>query len=408
MEFTNQITLDRALKLIFMQMGSNNPRKKGSSKYAVPFVLSKPGAGKTEIIDQMCAKRNWGQLVTHLPTLTVEELTGLPEFVDVKFDGKTMKGTNWTLPDVISRLWDLAGKHEGVVWFLDDYHLAGPDMQKFCFQLFTDYTLKGYELPDNVHIILAGNPGAKAGAKQTLSAITNRVSFYPVVSDYEDWKAWALGNGVDPTIISFLGKSQYKNKWFHEDENNKEAWASPRSWVKFSNALGDVKEIGSGAEVDELVAYLCEGRVGTRAASDFSSYWNVFSKVDTSSIFDKKKIKTAKESGANEYIWAMAVTHEYIHRFSKAFGTKTSADPNYMGEDEKVTKDVSDTMTKVLAAVAKEDRDTAVIMLKTVADNVKITKNIKILAGPMKAVKKIDDKIYDQLSRLIRRINGGN
>ena len=408
MEFSNSITLKRALQVIFTQMKSNNPRQEGSARFSVPFVFSKPGAGKTEVIDQECKKINWGQMVTHMPTLSAEELTGLPEFVDVTVQGEKVKGTKWSFPDVISKLWDLSAKHDGVVWFLDDYHLAGPDMQKYCFQLFTDFTLKGYDLPKNCHIILAGNPGSKAGAKQTLSAITNRVTFFPVVSEYEDWKNWALQSGVDPTIISFLGKSQYKNKWFHEEENNKEAWASPRSWTKFSNALQLIKQDGNSSEVDEMVAYLCEGHVGVRAASDFSSYWNVFSKIDTSEIFDKKKIKTAKESGGNEYIWAMAVTHEYINRFSKAFGTKTSGDSEYMGEDAETVKDVVDTMTKVLAAVAKEDRDTAVIMLKTVADQVKITKNIKILAGPMKAVKKIDAKIYEDLSKLIRRICGGN
>lgn len=396
MDFDNNISLKRALNMIFFQLESQNPRTHGESTLAVPFLLSKPGAGKTEMLTQLTKDKGWAYLTTHLSTQTIEELTGLPTLKDgIDAEGVAFKGTEWTKPDVVTRLEELARTNKGVVWFMDDFHLASPENQKFCFQLFTDYELKGYKVPKNVHIVLAGNPGIKAGAKTALSAITNRVAFYPVKSDVDDWCEWALTSGVERTVVSFLGKKQYAGKHFHEEEDNKGPWASPRSWVKLAMVIDQLKaQYGNNA--DDLIAYTAQGHVGAESALAFTGYWNVFSKVNTSEIFDQGKLKTYHDTNTNDYIWSMAVTHEYIHRFLA-----------YTDSKEKKKKDrLTEIMSKLIEKVADRDRDTTVLMFKTIADAAKISKMFEMIEVPFDHIESRDERVYEDVVSMIAILKG--
>jgi len=105
------------------------------------------------------------------------------------------------------------------------------------YELFTERSLRGYQIPQNCAMVMAGNTSSKSGAKSMFSAIINRCVMMPVFTDFNGWKTnFALKENIHPGVISFLGNAQYQ-KFFHEDEQIDVAWGSPRSWTRFANEI---------------------------------------------------------------------------------------------------------------------------------------------------------------------------
>ena len=386
----NVMFLDTVINdIVIADAMANNPRVVGASP-SVPFVVADPGCGKTETLYGSAKEIKWGVLTTHLSTQTIEELTGLPDFIDIKVNEKSVKGTRWSYPDVISQLYDLSQKHEGVFWFMDDFHLASPENQKFCFQLFTDYALKGYAVPDNVHIVLAGNPTAKAGARNMLSAISNRVAFYPTKANLESWMIWAEKNGVHPIIRKFLDAAAYK-KFFHQAESIK-AWASPRSWVKFSRALtNDENRQGKNLQYN-FISYRAEAHVGSEAASKFGTYWKLYSKVDTKLLFDKEIIDIPDRGSQEIYIYVIASAYEYVNRYIQA----------NEANNKKETDRLEDLMAKLINEVVSIQKDMSLVLVKEMSLVPKREdKCWDMLTKPLEKFQKIDNGKYKDLTELI-------
>ena len=390
MELTNTMSLKKVLDMLFYDAMENNPRDP-KNLTAVPFILGAPGGGKTKMLEGKVEKVNWALLTAHLSTKTIEEMTGLPQFYKMMVNNKPVDGTRWTFPEMITAVTELANNHEGVILFLDDFHLASPENQKFCFQLFTDYSLKGYDLPPNCHIMLAGNPGAKAGAKTMLSAITNRVAFYPVHSDFDDWKNWSMTAGINPIITTFLAKKS-NQKFFHEDENSREPWGSPRSWHKFSLALGSsIKRTNGNIDLDEVM-YRANGHVGSEGGREFSMYYELYSKIDTSAVFDKKNFKFKTDS-TNMFIFCMAMAYEYIDRFMAGKDAK----------DVKVLKDLVDTMSKLSTEIAKADKDMSIVMLKEIAEMAN-SYDAAMIVDVLDHIDKHDKPLFESVIKITKSI----
>jgi len=293
---------------------------------AIPYWRGAPGIGKTAFCGLFVTNYNMLVMETHFGQTPIEEVSGLPNFYDLTVNGQIMKGTQWTLPEVLTQLYQLAdtatvdasGRKQTVVWLLDDFHLAPPSMMALGFEMFTKHKLRGVPLPDNVAFLLAGNMSAKAGSKKNLlSAVANRCVIMPVHGDFDYWKTkFAIPVGINSKVIAFLSHTKYSS-YFQEEEQLENPWASARSWTKFANLLS-----GMESGMDEIshsdLLYYCSGHVGTEAASEFTSYYKLYAKVETAKIFDGLlAIEVPKEFG-NQYIFAIANVNEFINRFKKA------------------------------------------------------------------------------------------
>jgi len=391
MELNTTMSLKETLEMLFYDAMRNNPWNPEALP-AVPFVVSPPGAGKTKMLEAKVKAVDWAILTVHLSTKTIEEMTGLPQFHKIVVNGEKVEGTRWTFPDMITELMELSEKHKGVILFMDDFHLASPENQKFCFQLFTDYSLKGYDLPRNTHIMLAGNPGARAGAKTMLSAITNRVAFYNVVADFEDWRQWAMKHSINPIITTFLAKKS-NLKFFHEDENSKEPWGSPRSWHKFSLALdSSVERTSDNVKLPEVM-FRAGGHVGPEGGREFSMYYELYSKIDTSAVFDRKNFKFKTDS-TNMFIFTMAMAYEYIDRYM-THKEDTKGD--------KKLKDLIGTFSKLASSVAKADKDMSIVMMKEVAEMAN-TYDAGMIVDVLDDVDKNDHTLFEAVIKMTKEI----
>ncbi|MFW6246970.1 MAG: hypothetical protein ACOC22_02210 [bacterium] len=283
--------------------------QKNNVDVAYPYIAGPPGGGKTASIVNLCQQFNWGFLSTHFALKPLEEVGGIPNFEKINLQGKEMLGTVWSYPDIFGKLYEISNDHEMVVWLLDDMHLCGAVHMAMMYELLTERTLRGYKLPENVAIVLAGNHASnKAGAKTMFSAIINRMTLMPVYTDFDHWKKkFALPNNVHSGVISFLENTQYQ-QFFHEEETVDTPWCSPRSWTRLSNYMINKENWKKKPMSTNELLYIASGHVGKTAASEFTQYYNIFSKFDIEQIFEGIDNFELSDNSVENYALAYAAT----------------------------------------------------------------------------------------------------
>ncbi len=282
----------------------------------IPFICGAPGGGKTASIHHLSKLYDFGVVSTHLALKPIEETGGIPQFDTIMINGKPVLGTIWSFPDIMKILYELSEKKKDsiVIWLLDDAHLLGPIHMGLLYELFTERSLRGYQIPQNCAMVMAGNTSSKSGAKSMFSAIINRCVMMPVFTDFNGWKTnFALKENIHPGVISFLGNAQYQ-KFFHEDEQIDVAWGSPRSWTRFANEIKSREDAHKKIISTDICLYLGTGYVGKEGASEFTTYYKIYSEFDIDNILINYKSYQLPTETVRAYALAYALTTNYVGR----------------------------------------------------------------------------------------------
>ena len=285
---------------------------------SIPLLLSKPGAGKTSICNEKFHTLSWNMLTIQPALKPIEEYGGIPKFKFIKVgEQEKVLGTIWSIPEVLVELHKMSAMFELVVFFWDDIHLCGPEHLALMQECFTERSIRGYKLPPNVAILLAGNPSHKAGFRSLSSAIINRCVRLPVYSNYDHWKQnFAVKNAIHNSIVSFLGHASY-SKYFHEDEQVDSPWASPRQWTRLSNFLCSYEDFQESLMPVNQLLFYATGHVGKEAASQFMRYYEIFSKFDVRYIFDNSKTFQTPDDELDRYIFVFAALNYIVNKYNK-------------------------------------------------------------------------------------------
>lgn len=274
---------------------------------AIPYLIGPPGGGKTESIKSTF--KDYNIFTLHLAYMPIEEIAGLPINITVQYNGKSYNGTEWSLPEIISKLYELANDKKTIL-FIDDFHLCSPAQMSYGYQLFTDRKLRNYKLPDNVAIILAGNSSPNAGAKVIQSGITNRCSLIKVHTDYDHWKKEFGIFNVHPVILSFFS-NDVNRKYFHMDEQVNKPWSSPRSISRLSNLITRI-ELDHQLTYNEMLT-LSTSHIGEEAAAALTQYYILYKDINVTKIFDTNTFDDAKNY--NIFIYMHACLNEFYNRY---------------------------------------------------------------------------------------------
>ena len=251
-----------------------------------PLLSGNPGIGKTVMLHQMAERNNWGFIPVHIGLLPPEKLSGIP-----KIEGND---TIWTVPELITQANKLAEIHDVVIIFWDDIHLASADVQKYFFEIASEKKIHGYKLPNNVFFIAAGNPSAKAGKKQFLSPVINRVIVIEVYQDVNDWLEWAMENNIHPVITSYVAANP-EHLSTPEDVN---PFASPRSWHALSKSLyvfetltnkSLLEVIGDTTHSGDIINII-NGSIGPDVGSKFVEFLRFTMDVNFKEVFEDPNV----------------------------------------------------------------------------------------------------------------------
>jgi len=179
-------------------------------------------------------------------------------------------------------------KARGIVFF-DEINLAPPSIQASAYQLIHDRELGEIPIQPGVLPIGAGNRlEDKANVYDLPRPLQNRFTHTtlkaPIITqecksdeDTTDWGEWALHNGIDMRIITFLiQRPTLLNPKINKDSNER-AFPTPRSWSVCSKLIQGETDL-------EWVEDLASTAVGLGAATELTSHIKFQRQIDLNKI----------------------------------------------------------------------------------------------------------------------------
>ena len=279
------------------------------------FLWGAPGIGKSEIVRQITN--------SYKNSLLIDIRLSLWEPTDIKgipyFDSNANKMV-WAPPAELPDE-ETAAKYDTIVLLLDEMNSAAPAVQAAAYQLILNRKVGTYELPDNVHMIAAGNRDADKGVTYRMPApLANRFVHLEMAVDFNDWFDWAVENTIHQDVVGYLQFSK-KSLYDFDPRSASRSFATPRSWTFVSEILDD--------ELDEnTTTDLVSGAVGEGEAVKFMAHRKIASSLpNPSDILDGK----VKELNSKE------ISAKYSLTVSLCYELKESADKKEKQFDKKVS-----------------------------------------------------------------------
>jgi len=174
------------------------------------------------------------------------------------------------------------------ILFLDEITSAPPSVQAVAYQITLDRRVGEFLLPTNVFVITASNLSSdKAVTYKMPTALANRLLHIEIYCDLDDWKNWAINNGIDNRIIGFLNwKPEMLFKF--DPTSDDLAWPTPRSWEMVAKILKLIPNINTASS-------LIAGAVGLGTAQEFIAYTKVYHSLpNVADIFNGKPVEHPK------------------------------------------------------------------------------------------------------------------
>ena len=192
--------------------------------------------------------------------------------------------------------------------FLDEVTAAPPTVQASAYQLTLDRKVGEHKLPDNCIIMCAGNRVQDKGVAYKMpTPLANRMTHFEIHCEIDDWKDWAIPNGIHPLVLGFLNfRNTLLNKFDASSDDS--AFPTPRSWAFVSKYLHIYKDIDS--------AYpMVAGSIGEGTAVEFKSFSKTYGNLpNIDDILNGKDVKI----DASKPDIVCALSSALVSRASKA------------------------------------------------------------------------------------------
>ena len=222
------------------------------------FVWGPPGVGKSSIVRGVAAAAGLPVIDLRASLLDPTDLRGIPAIEN----GRAV----WCPPSFLPKATDKPG-----VLFLDEINAAPPLVQASLYQLVLDRRVGEYVLPSGWWIVAAGNRQQdRAVTFRMSSALANRFVHVTLEADADDWRSWAIGAGLDPLVVSFLG---YRPALLSQEPGQEAAYATPRSWQMLCDVL-------TKFESPKACADLIPGIVGEGPAREVLAFLKQSANID--------------------------------------------------------------------------------------------------------------------------------
>jgi hypothetical protein len=277
------------------------------------FIHGSPGIGKSYIVADVAEKKALELVDIRLSQLDPVDLRGIPSIKEEQ--------TVWMPPVFFPKDPDSEG-----ILFLDELNSAPPSVQAAIYQLVLNRQIGEYILPKGWRIICAGNRVSDRGVVFRLpTPLANRMVHLHLQARFEDFKLFALKEGLHHFVIGFLGfrPDLLANEPVVEDDANP-AFATPRSYHMLSTILKTSK----GIEGIEPIIY---GTIGYSAGVEFVSYVKVYENLpDIAAIYEgnypevemQPALLYALVSALVEYYNGSETHKEHLFLFSETLPTE--------------------------------------------------------------------------------------
>jgi hypothetical protein len=271
-------------------------------------IVGHPGVGKSALVKQAAARKNFHFIDTRLAFKENIDLGGYP------VPDHAEKRMVYYRPRFIPPESVPEGR-DGILWFLDESNRAHPTVIQTLFQIITERTCGEHSLPEKTAIVLAGNLGESDSTTITEfddSALDGRLAIFHLKPSAADWLKWAHAGNIHPSVIQYV--TLFPESLWNEREIN----PNPRGWHQVSRAL----TLSYGIETHEdLVARLAHGAggplkslivslVGEIAGGDFIAQMIAPRDITTGHVLsgDGEKLRQMRENRlpAEDLLWALS------------------------------------------------------------------------------------------------------
>ncbi len=192
------------------------------------MIWGPPGIGKSQIVYQTAEALNAKLFELRANLFDPVDVRGGLKVVEQQ-DGtyKTKYGIPEDYPES-----DYTGN---VVLLVDELPNAPKATQNALLQLILDKKIGTYTLPAGTAIVAAGNRSIdRAAVHEMPTPVKNRFAHYEVEPNVDDWAAWAIRKGINPTIISFV---RYRPTLLHSLDSRENAFPTGRAWEMVDRKL---------------------------------------------------------------------------------------------------------------------------------------------------------------------------
>lgn len=244
----------------------------------VPLVKSSPGMGKSTIMHGIANEYGLKMIDHRLSTSAPEDLSGLPEFYDVRPGERRARfvpfGDLFPLegdPLPVTMVDGQQVEMNGWMLFLDELTSAKKDIQAPSYKLILDKMTGQKRLHEACVITAAGNLATdRAIVNEMSSALQSRLVHLEMELSHREWmEDVALAQHWDSRLIAYL--SQYPSKLMDfnpKEQGTESTFCCPRTW-EFMNKLILGKEVS-----DEKIP-LYAGTITSGVAVDFVRFTKV-------------------------------------------------------------------------------------------------------------------------------------
>ena len=300
-------------------------QKNEDGSYQIPvvhqrpvFVMGPPGLGKTAIMQQIADEMGLGLVSYSMTHHTRQSALGLPVIVDREFDGTHYQVSEYTMSEILASVYDCmreTGKREGIL-SLDEINCVSETLSP-AMLLFLQYKVfGGHQVPPGWVIVTAGNPPRFNKSAHELDAATrDRLKVMNIEPDYAAFKEYAIRNGVQRCVISYL---DIRPDDFYKmtTQVNGMNVVTPRAWEDLSEMIRYHEMLGIPV-TDALVSQYLQD---PDTARDFALYYQLYQKYKKAwqtdrilqGLYDEEVLDEAKEARTDERITLVGLLLEQV------------------------------------------------------------------------------------------------
>lgn len=290
--------------------------KNDDGGYAIPeirqrpmLLIGPPGIGKTQIMQQVAKECHIGLVSYTITHHTRQSAVGLPFIVKEKYGKEEWSVTRYTMSEIIASIYDKieeTGLKEGIL-FIDEINCVSETLAPMMLQFLQCKTFGNQKVPKGWVIVAAGNPPEYNKSVREFDMVTlDRVRNINIEADFLVWKEYALGQGINNAILSYL---ELKPQNFYRIENDVDGmrFVTARGWEDLSNLIDVYDRLG--VEIDENI--ISEYIRHDDVAKDMAAYLSLYYKYQD-------------DYGIDEILKGRVKTQIYERIFNASFDEKFS------------------------------------------------------------------------------------
>ena len=234
----------------------------------VPFIEGSPGIGKSAIGHFIANKFNLKMIDIRLSQCDPTDLSGFPSIQGnhatyVPMDTFPLEGDPLPLKED-------GTQYAGWLIFFDELSSANRAVQAAAYKVILDRMIGQKPLNSKCAVIAAGNSITDNAIVEEMStALQSRMTHIHLEVNADQWLEYALSNGYDHRITSYVAFNNNALYTFRPDHTDK-TYACPRTW-EFLNRL--MKDVGTNSK---LALPLYAGTIGKGTAIEFIHFCEIY------------------------------------------------------------------------------------------------------------------------------------